>query len=344
MREVLGAALVRSGDARLQAGAAEAALDRYREARALLSRPLLLALREAQALIALRRFSEASARLNPLLDGHPGSAELRILLGQALYAGGDTPGAYAHMRQALALRPDYPDLAARVEALAKEAELEGQLVTDLGARHFAIRYDGARDLELGRLVGRVLEEAYVEVGQLLGEYPPFEVAVVIYPARAFQAATGAHGWVAGLYDGKIRVPGDGLQAAPPAEVRRVLFHEYAHALISYAGGQGLPAWLQEGLAQVAEGRAAPSGLRRSDVPGLDGLQGSFAQEADVREARRRYAAALGFVRYLLAQGGSPLLADVLGRCKRGEALVDAVRAVYGRELSELYQAWQGTLP
>jgi len=39
-----------------------------------------------------------------------------------------------------------------------------------------------------------------------------------------------------------------------------------------------------------------------------------------------------------------LLADVLARCKQGVALPAAVRGVYGRELAELYSAWQGTLP
>jgi len=341
---VLGASLVRAGDARLKSDP-QGALDRFREAKSWLEEPLALAIREGRALVALRQFSEASGLLTPLLDAHPDSANLHVVLGDALYAGGDTPRALVHFKRALELRPGHEQLARLVARLSQEADLESELVTDLGARHFTIRYDGARDLELGRLVGRVLEEAYVEVGQLLGQYPPLEVAVVIYPARSFQQATGSHGWVAGLYDGKIRVPGDGLSAAPPAEVRRVLFHEYAHALISYSGGKGLPAWLQEGLAQVAEGRSAPGvPLERHRVPELEALQGSFASEADQAAARLRYAVAFGFVRYLLAQGGAPLLADVLARCKQGVALPAAVRGVYGRELAELYSAWQGTLP
>ncbi|MCA8921589.1 MAG: tetratricopeptide repeat protein, partial [Planctomycetes bacterium] len=345
LQGVLGAHLARAGDARLAGGDAQGALDRYREAARLLDEPLLLGLREGQALIGLRRLSDAVARLTPLLEQHADSVDLRLVLGQALYASGDTNAALEQFTRALELAPDRPNLADRVARLTREASVEGELVTDLGARHFSIRYDGARDLELGRVVGRVLEQAYVEVGQLLGHYPQLEVAVVIYPARSFQEATGAHGWVAGLYDGKIRVPGEGLEAASPAEVRRVLFHEYAHALISYAGGAKLPAWLQEGLAQVAEGRTAPGvALRRASLPGLATLQGSFAAQANVEEARLRYAVAFGFVRYLLAQGGSPLLSDVLTRCKRGAQLAAAVREVYGRELAELYSSWQETLP
>ena len=81
--------------------------------------------------------------------------------------------------------------------------------------------------------GKTSEDQQVkgDVLQRILDEKKMKVAVVIYPGRTFRAVTGAHGWVAGLYDGKIRVPAAGLRDAPPSAVRAVLTHEYAHALI-----------------------------------------------------------------------------------------------------------------
>ncbi len=334
------------GDAHRAAGRLDDAARDYHEAGGLVPDDPAPQLREGLALFEALRDRDAVAVLEPVARRWPDLALAHDLLARTLYRSGENARAIQHWERALALAPDDEQVRAALERARREESVEGGLVVDLGAAHFTIKYDGARDLELGRLVARTLEGAYEEVGALLGRYPSTEVAVVIYPGRTFAATTGAHGWVAGLYDGKIRVPAQGLTAAPTHEVRRVLTHEYAHALLRAVGGPRVPAWLHEGFAQVAEGRSradARGALAGAAAPPLATLSRSFAGEADATKVRALYAAACDLVHDLLGRGGAPLLADLLDRLRRDEPLDDALRGVYGLTLAELDAAWRASL-
>lgn len=324
----------------------EAARD-YHEAAGITPEDPLPTLREAQALHEALRDRDVVALLMDGVRRFPRDARAHELLARSLYRLGENARAIESWEEALRLDPSLEAARAALERAKREEAVEGELITDLGARHFTIKYDGARDAALGRLVAGTLEQAYVEVGQLLQRYPAAEVAVVLYPGRSFQETTGSHAWVAALYDGKIRVPVGGLERAPASEVRRVLAHEYAHALLRAVGGPRLPVWLQEGFAQVAEGRTAADArkdLRQEAVPPLAALERSFTSESNPDRVRQLYAAACAFVHSLLAQGGGPRLAELLDALGRGQSVDDALRATYQREASELYADWVATLP
>ena len=73
-------------------------------------------------------------------------------------------------------------------------------------------------------------------------------------------------------------------------------------------------WLQEGFAQVAEGRARQDARRllsQALAPSLAQLRGSFSGTADVHVVRRLYAGSCDLVHTLMNQGGGPGLADLL---------------------------------
>lgn len=347
LRTNAGRVLVELGDAHREARRfAEAARD-YHEAGGLMPDDPAPQLREGLVLHEALRDRDAVAVLDPVVHRWADDPLAHDLLARALYRLGENARAIRLWERAVALDPENEQARAALERARREESVEGDLVVDLGAAHFSIKYDGAQNVALGRLVAHTLEAAYNDVGRLLGRYPPGEVAVVIYPGRTFSATTGAHGWVAGLYDGKIRVPAQGLSDAPAGEVRRVLTHEYAHALLRAVGGPRVPAWLHEGFAQVAEGRArsdARRALRRGAVPALGALAQSFAGEGDPARAMLLYAAACDLVHDLLGRGGAPLLADLLDRLGRGEELGAATRAIYGLGLDELDAAWRAALP
>jgi tetratricopeptide (TPR) repeat protein len=339
--------LVELGDAHREGRRYSEAARDYHEAGGLVPDEPTPQVREGLVLHEALRDRDAVAVLEPVVLRWPDDPLAHDLLARALYRLGENARAIRLWERAVALDPKNEQAQAALERARREESVEGDLVVDLGAAHFSIKYDGAQDVALGRLVAQTLEAAYNDVGRLLGRYPPGEVAVVIYPGRTFSATTGAHGWVAGLYDGKIRVPAQGLSEAPASEVRRVLTHEYAHALLRAVGGPRVPAWLHEGFAQVAEGRSrsdARAGLRRAGAPALGALAQSFAGEADPGRARLLYAAACDLVHDLLSRGGAPLLADLLDRLGRGEELDAATRAIYGLGLDELDAAWRATLP
>lgn len=339
--------LMALGDAHFAARRFEAAVRDYHEAGRFDPAAAGPALREASALLEGGRARDAAAVLERAAAEHPKEVDAHRLLGEARYRLGENAAAIAAWEAALALAPEDEALTKALERARREEAVEAGLAVDLGAPHFTIKVDGELEAALGRQVGSELEAAYERVGALLGRYPRAEVAVVIYPGRAFQALTGAHGWVAALYDGKIRIPAKGLAEASPGELRRVLSHEYAHALVRAVGGPKVPPWLHEGFAQLAEGRSdadARRELTRASAPAAEALQRSFLAEADRDEAARRYAAACSLVHHLLRQGGLPTLADLLDRLGRGEPPSDALRAVYGLELPALVERWRATLP
>ncbi len=347
IRKNAGICLITLGDAHLAARRLEAAIRDYHEAGELVPADPVAPQREAAALLEAGRSRDAATLLERVVRDHPELARAHRLLGEARYRLGENAAAIAAWEQALALAPQDEALRQALARARREEAVEGRLAVDLAAPHFTIKVDGEADAELGRQVARELEAAYERVGALLGRYPPAEVAVVIYPGRSFRALTGAHGWVAALYDGKIRVPAAGLQDAPPAEVRRLLTHEYAHALVRSVAGSGVPAWLHEGFAQVAEGRTAADARRRltqRTAPGASELTGSFVRQSDVRQAARRYDAACALLHHLLGQGGLPALAELLDRLGRGEAIDAALRQLYGGDLEALLADWRATLP
>ncbi|MBI3724224.1 hypothetical protein HY251_09770 [bacterium] len=266
-----------------------------------------------------------------------------VALAQTLYRLGRNKDAIAFWEKARKLAPEDKEIAAELEKARKEESVEGTLMEDLGAPHFTIKFDGQADPGLGRLVGRALEDAYRDVGYDLGRYPQGEVAVVVYPKKAFSAVTGSHGWVAALYDGKIRIPAEGLEKADAREVRRVLSHEYTHALIRSIAGTTVPAWLHEGIAQLEEGRTradARTTLKGADLPALEDLQKSFAGDSDQKRVRARYAAAFDFVASLSEKRGKTAISELLDRLGKNEKLDESVQSVFGSSLSSLYDDWK----
>lgn len=347
VRENLAKCLVGTGDAHRAAKRFAAAARDYHEAAGVDPDLAVAQSREGLALLEDEKERDALVVLERAVRRWPDDADAHALLAVAADRTGETARAIAAWERVVALRPADADARAKLEKLRQEESVERGLGVDLGAAHFTVKYDGAKDLAVGRRIVATLEAAWRDVGQLLGKHPPSEVAVVIYPGKTFQAVTGAHGWVAGLYDGKIRVPADGLAKAPDAEVRRVLYHEYCHALVRLLGGPQVPTWLQEGLAQVAEGRLradARAALARGEAPALADLEASFAGEPDAARARARYAAACDLTWDLLGRGGAPNVTDLLERLRKDEPLDQALRAVYGLGPAELEAAWRAGLP
>lgn len=287
---------------------------------------------------------KAVTALEETIERFPKLARAYSLIGLAHYNLGQNKKALDAWKKALKLNPKDVVAAAYLKKVSKEEVIEENLSEDYGATHFRIKFDGRSDPTLGRLVGRILEEAYEDVGDLLGFHPEGETAVVIYPGKTFQKVTGAHSWVKALYDGKIRVPGKGLSKMSEAELKKVFRHEYTHALIHRLAGRKCPVWLHEGLAQIAEGHSKKSSQRvlaKVGLPTWNSLKGSFVAVKDARKVAALYATSHLFTYWLAERaGGMWKFEDLLKALGKGKTAEKAFKDEFGDTLKRLYAEWK----
>jgi tetratricopeptide (TPR) repeat protein len=252
----------------------------------------------------------------------------------------DTDRALGHLRAVLAADPGHAEARRLLAKLEREARAEAGLAREI-TPHFVVKWRAAGDAEGRRVVLALLAAARERVVARLGTAPRERVTVIFYDAAQFQEVARVHGWVTGLFDGKIRLPAGGT-LPPRRELERILVHEYTHAAVHDLTRGRAPRWLHEGLAQALEGAAADPLLRVPGRPTLNGLEELLA-DPDPARARTGYDIALWVVHDLLDRGGMPALRELMVRLGRGEAITAAMPAVYGLPLAELEDQWRRVL-
>jgi len=194
-----------------------------------------------------REVAQRAARHGLQLD--PQAPVPYAVLGQIAYLRNDAPEAVRLWEIGLSRNPKDHELTGLLARAERERKVEGAF-TGVSTAHFNITFDGGADDALARLAGSMLEDAWRDVGKMFDRFPTEPVGVILYPKESFRSLDGP-AWSAGLFDGKVRVPSkDGSNY--PQKFKATLYHEYAHALAhQLSGGRPIPAWLNEGLAQVA---------------------------------------------------------------------------------------------
>jgi hypothetical protein len=192
-------------------------------------------------------------------------------------------------------------------------------------------YDGRR-IEPGteRVLLGALERTYADLVQDLGSAPADKVTVVVYAEGDFGSATRAPDWSGGLFDGKVRVPAQGLTGVTPA-LLALLKHEMAHAFVWARTRGRTPRWLNEGIAQLEEGRTsgpwtgALLDLWKSNGSfGLRALEGSFRGLSGA-QVRAAYPVSLAATEMLRETRGPGALTRLLDRLGEGTPLEEAMR-------------------
>jgi ribosome modulation factor len=272
--------------------------------------------------------AESTARQG-LLDA-PNDADLNLLLGEALLRLDRTADAIAALEKSQEIRPSAP-LHEHIETLRRQQSVDGGYKRSEAAR-FTVSWDGERTAPaLEAEILAFLEVQYPELALLFDYDPPDPIPVIVYPAQDFYAATQADRDVAGLFDGKVRVPIGGLKRLDP-EARTVLRHELAHAFIAGKSRNVCPRWLHEGLAQWVEGsrtsRTATKSLARQYQDEGARFPGTFT-----------YATALSFVEFLEERHGQAALNEALAEMGRGTGPDAALEKVLRFSLADLHTAW-----
>jgi tetratricopeptide (TPR) repeat protein len=286
----------------------------------------------AASYLAQDNLALARSFLERSLLEHPNDPDLLFLLGETAEQQNRTAEAIALWEKVLMLR-DAPALRQRVETLRHlNAVDSGYLRRE--AAHFTVAYDGQSTLpDLERAIVAYLDERYGELATRFDYLPTRPVAIVIYPEKDFYDATRADPDVAGLYDGTVRVPCGGLNHLD-AFSRSVLVHELAHAFVAGKSHDAAPRWLQEGLAQMMEGKTPDEGTAR-----VLARQYQTASEKSPWGASFTYPSALSFVSFLAARYGFDAINRTLAGLGESRDLDRALRDATGFPLDDLRRQW-----
>jgi tetratricopeptide (TPR) repeat protein len=243
----------------LRDGYPKRAADAFAEALTLRPDDPVLLMGAGAAAHAQGNQKEAMAALRHALTVKPDLTPASTLLGQIAFDEGDVELAIHTYENALKYAPGETALTSTLNQWRKDAETHHSF-NELRYERFRVLFEGHDERELAVEATNIFNSAFFRIAGTLGEYPQDTIVAVLYTEQQFRDLTRAPSWSGGQYDGRIRIPVAGaLQQS--ALFEKVLTHELVHAIIAGIAPRGVPAWLNEGLAQYFDG-TDPSPARR----------------------------------------------------------------------------------
>lgn len=297
-----------------------------------------------------RRLEAARETVRLALDMSPELAGAYALLGELEYTTQRLKEAKAAWERALELDPNLGDVTQRLAQLQSELPVESKFER-LSQAYFDVRYDDGVDQPSGVDVRSALLEARRLIGSDFAYWPKYKVVVLLYTGEGFRAVRQhSPEWLAGQYDGKIRVPLPGGQV-DLKQVKQVIAHEYTHALIQDLARGRCPTWLNEGLAeyegarfhtQVNDRLAAALAADRL-IPWAE-LDLRFRADQAVEEVVLAYQQAHSMARYLIERYGFWRIRRVLKALSEGASGDQALQDEFKLKVSQLETRWRLWLP
>jgi len=303
--------------------------------RALALRPDHLAARVELAWLEVRE-DHLDRALDLALTGlatNPGDGWLLELVGEVHYRRNRLADAVEALRAAAAARPDDPSLRRRLEKVERDLAAERNY-SRADSQHFVLRFDGERDDRLGGILLDELERAWDDLADELDAWTREPVTVILYTNRQFHETTRTGAEVAGLFDGKIRLPVGGIERITPA-VRRVARHELVHALLHAKGRGHVPRWLHEGLAQLLEPRDPATVNRALSLAARRGRALSIVPFT--------YPTSLSFTAFLDREAGRHRLLWFVELLAEGRPEPQAFLEAFGWSMEEAERRWRESL-
>jgi tetratricopeptide (TPR) repeat protein len=270
--------------------------------------------------------------------------EVYAALGEVYYTLNRVEDAVLAWEQFERLEGNDPVMLRRLARARQELSLSnGQRL--LQGAEFSIYSDEAISPDMVERIADRLAESHHTQASFFGTRLDASQIVVLYAGRAYFSLVSVPEWVAGVFDGKVRICLDPDGGVTPA-LEGVLAHELAHALIRKASADRAPAWLHEGLAQWAEGKRLFARDFHQIFSGgrkplsLSEMEGNLARKADRAAARANYGEALGLVEYLIQHRGPGAVICLLADLAQGNSMEEALRREAGLTPVELVAAWK----
>ena len=321
--QVLPADPARAGWEAIQRGDGEKAASAFRQILAANPRDVRALAGAGLAAQLLGRGDQAVSSLKRALQVDPDNVEVLYMLGPIAYGQGDIDLAIKSYERMLKIAPGNPSVYQQLEAWKKEAALHDTFSARPTAR-FTVMFEGPAQQPIAARVSAALEAAYARAGNALNTWPSETITAILYTKEQFRDITKSPSWAAAAYDGRIRIPVLGA-LKNPAELDRIVTHEFIHALIQQAYPR-LPFWLNEGLATYLEpGQKTwlTARLRAAEMVPLASLDAAF-RTSDGEEASLAYAQSYLGARILAERLGPDNLPVFLGYLSNGTSMGDAL--------------------
>ncbi len=305
--------------------------------------------------------------------GAPTSDDPNVLAMSALvaFSAGDYPLASDTMKRAVA--KGFPDRGGDA-ALYERTMFATAGWVEAPVGRFRVRYRPGLDALIAPEIGDVLIATDKVVGPLLGEIPPGNSIVELFPdGRSFIAASS-------LTQDDVQSTGvialskwTRLLVTSPRTLgrgydwRSTLSHEYIHLMVAHDSGNNTPVWLQEGIAKYLEGRwqdprfqlSAESqawlaeGLKNKDLVTFEEIRQSIAKikvfdpdgsinvAASAERAGRAYAQLATLVQFCFSKSDDKVLVRTLAAIKGGKDPEAALATASGfTDFPTLLAAWE----
>ena len=301
----------------------------------------------AATLLRTGQTAEALSNAQHAVSVDPNSPDALAMLGFAQFASDHTPDAIRSWKKSLALRPD-----ATISEYLGRAERESNAESEFSQRessHFNLHFEGKETSETFRRdLLSTLESEYDDLVSDLGYSPRDNIVVTLYTQQAFFDVTRAPSWTGAINDGKLRIPISGVQSITP-ELARVLKHELTHSFIAQMSSNRCPTWLNEGIAQIEEGKSSAANGHQlatlfaggNEIP-INMLEGSF-MSFSAPEATAAYAESLAAAEYIRDVYGMSEIARILELLAQGSSTEAALRATVHADYRQLRDEMTRTL-
>lgn len=294
--------------------------------------------------VLLRDYPRAEAVLLAVRQRFPTEPKTYEFLGFLYYCQDDLKKAVDMFEARLSIAGDAwtEDHLARAR---RELAVSGDFV-DRSSADFTLKFLGdGKNGAIADEVLQMLQAARARVGSDLGHFPPVRTTVLLYTDQDFRKATGAHGWVGGLYDGKIRLPVRDF-ARQRESIAATIRHEYTHRVLADLA-PGCPIWVNEGLAEwyEREGQGAHDAIVALRKEGADptrfaAMPSSWSNQNDAAAVRVQYAAAESFLAFLRDRFGLGAVRQFVEALGQGDSVDEAMRPVFGGALAEIEELWR----
>lgn len=105
------------------------------------------------------------------------------------------------------------------------------------------------------LISFYIEEVSKDLSDRFGLMPARNLKIRLLSTKSYQGEVNGPAWSSALYkNGSIYIHWTSDLLGSPAKLKRILQHEYVHAVVGQASDHSCPAWFDEGLALYVEGR------------------------------------------------------------------------------------------